>query len=117
MQRSIRKPGRSRYESGVFQALSAALSRTMESGSIKMPSQHPGVRADLDLSAYASGCRFWAASVKSNPPRAGEQNWLSKYRWSLEMPIQVLLADDHQIVRDDMKLLLEREGYTVKSET
>jgi len=32
------------------------------------------------------------------------------------MPIQVLLADDHQIVRDGMKLLLEREGYRVNAE-
>jgi DNA-binding NarL/FixJ family response regulator len=29
------------------------------------------------------------------------------------MPIQVLLADDHQIVRDGMKVFLEREGFRV----
>ena len=32
------------------------------------------------------------------------------------MPIQVLLADDHQIVRDGMKVFLEREGYRVNAE-
>lgn len=32
------------------------------------------------------------------------------------MPIQVLLADDHQIVRDGMKVFLEREGYKVNAE-
>src|SRR5215475_8538324 len=32
------------------------------------------------------------------------------------MPIQVLLADDHQIVRDGMKVFLEREGYKVHAE-
>src|SRR5260370_16748187 len=32
------------------------------------------------------------------------------------MAIQVLLADDHQIVRDGMKVFLEREGYKVNAE-
>src|SRR5258708_29316512 len=32
------------------------------------------------------------------------------------MPISVLLADDHQIVRDGMKVFLEREGYKVNAE-
>src|SRR5215472_769029 len=32
------------------------------------------------------------------------------------MPIQVVLADDHQIVRDGMKAFLEREGYKVNAE-
>jgi DNA-binding NarL/FixJ family response regulator len=32
------------------------------------------------------------------------------------MPIQVLLADDHQIVRDGMKVFLEREGFKVYAE-
>lgn len=32
------------------------------------------------------------------------------------MPVQILLADDHQIVRDGMKVFLEREGYKVNAE-
>ncbi len=32
------------------------------------------------------------------------------------MPTQVLLADDHAIVRDGIKVLLEREGYQVTAE-
>jgi DNA-binding NarL/FixJ family response regulator len=32
------------------------------------------------------------------------------------MPIRVLLADDHQIVRDGMKVFLEREGYNVNAQ-
>ena len=32
------------------------------------------------------------------------------------MPTQVLLADDHGIVRDGIKILLEREGYHVTAE-
>jgi len=32
------------------------------------------------------------------------------------MPIQVLLADDHQIVRDGLKVFLEREGYKVNAD-
>ena len=32
------------------------------------------------------------------------------------MPTQILLADDHQIVRDGIKAILEREGYHVSAE-
>src|SRR5260221_12110048 len=32
------------------------------------------------------------------------------------MPIRVLLADDHQIIRDGMKVFLEREGYNVNAD-
>jgi len=32
------------------------------------------------------------------------------------MPISVLLADDHQIVRDGMKVFLERQGYSVNAD-
>src|SRR6266566_3510243 len=32
------------------------------------------------------------------------------------MPIRVLLADDHQIVRDGMKVFLERQGYSVNAD-
>src|SRR5258708_6422130 len=32
------------------------------------------------------------------------------------MPIRVLLADDHQIIRDGMKAFLEREGYSVNAD-
>src|SRR5215467_5742868 len=32
------------------------------------------------------------------------------------MPIQVVLADDHQIVRDGLKVFLEREGYKVNAD-
>ncbi|MBI4390888.1 MAG: response regulator transcription factor, partial [candidate division NC10 bacterium] len=32
------------------------------------------------------------------------------------MPLRVLLADDHQIVRQGLKALLEREGFDVAAE-
>ncbi len=32
------------------------------------------------------------------------------------MPIQVLLADDHQIVRQGLKAMLEHEGFKVVGE-
>lgn len=32
------------------------------------------------------------------------------------MPVQVLLADDHQLVRQGLKVLLEREGFSVVAE-
>jgi len=32
------------------------------------------------------------------------------------MPIRILLADDHQIIRDGMKVFLERAGYNVNAE-
>ena len=32
------------------------------------------------------------------------------------MPIRVILADDHQLVRQGLKALLEREGFAVVGE-
>ena len=32
------------------------------------------------------------------------------------MPIQVMLADDHQIIRQSLKVLLEREGLKIVGE-
>lgn len=32
------------------------------------------------------------------------------------MPVQVLLADDHQVVRESLRALLEREGYKIIGE-
>src|SRR5215472_14719584 len=32
------------------------------------------------------------------------------------MPIRILLADDHRIVRDGIKSILEKEGYRVTAE-
>jgi len=32
------------------------------------------------------------------------------------MPARILLADDHQIVRQGLRALLEREGFTVVGE-
>ncbi|HEV2341202.1 MAG TPA: response regulator transcription factor [Candidatus Acidoferrales bacterium] len=32
------------------------------------------------------------------------------------MPVQVLLADDHQVVRESLRALLEREGYKIVGE-
>lgn len=34
----------------------------------------------------------------------------------MTLPTQVLLADDHAIVRDGIKVLLEREGYQINAE-
>ena len=32
------------------------------------------------------------------------------------MPVQVLLADDHQVIRESLRALLEREGYKIVGE-
>jgi DNA-binding NarL/FixJ family response regulator len=38
------------------------------------------------------------------------------YQWRWAVPTQILLADDHQIFRQGLKALLEREGFEVVAE-
>jgi CheY-like chemotaxis protein len=37
-------------------------------------------------------------------------------RGGSSVPIRLLLADDHQLVRESLRALLEREGYEVVAE-
>src|SRR5207244_10708181 len=45
-----------------------------------------------------------------------EPSWSSPYPWRRAVPTRILLADDHQIVRQGLKALLEREGFAVVAE-
>src|ERR1700682_6549330 len=53
---------------------------------------------------------------KSTPWSAEEQNCSSRFPWRSEMPIRVVLADNHALVRQGLKALLEREGFQVVGE-
>src|SRR6267378_1401128 len=44
---------------------------------------------------------------------AREQKFQFVFRWRFPMPLRVLLADDHVLVRQGLKSLLEREGFQV----
>src|SRR5713101_4982986 len=58
----------------------------------------------------------WVERCKSTPSRLVEQACSSQSRWRANMPIRVLLADDHALVRQGVKSLLEREGLQVAGE-
>src|ERR1700719_955000 len=53
---------------------------------------------------------------KSPPWSVEEQNCSSRFPWRSEMPIRVVLADDHALVRQGLRALLEREGFQVAGE-
>src|SRR2546427_12125640 len=48
--------------------------------------------------------------------RSAAPRFAPKFREDAEMPCRVLLADDHQIVRQGLRALLEKAGHTVVGE-
>src|SRR2546428_10878217 len=56
------------------------------------------------------------ASTESYPLPVKEQLFRSRSLWSPTMPLRILLADDHLIVRQGLKTLLEQEHHTVVAE-
>src|SRR5206468_9746402 len=59
--------------------------------------------------------RSEATTVSSPLPRKG-QLFRSRSLWRPKMPLRILLADDHLIVRQGLKTLLEQEQCTVVAE-
>src|SRR5258707_3897117 len=45
-----------------------------------------------------------------------EQSFPSDFHWRVIMPIRIVLADDHVLVRQGLKSLLEREKFQVVAE-
>src|SRR5271167_1380727 len=58
----------------------------------------------------------WREHSKSSRQTAREQKCASKYLWRGDMSIRVVLADDHELVRQGLRALLEREGFQVVGE-
>src|SRR5437016_13684419 len=52
----------------------------------------------------------------SPPGRSGGPSFAPKFREGAEMPCRVLLAEDHQIVRQGLRALLEKAGHSVVGE-
>src|SRR5207247_9160462 len=52
----------------------------------------------------------------SPPGRSGAPSFAPKFREAAEMPCRVLLAEDHQIVRQGLRALLETAGHSVVGE-
>src|SRR5450755_2048475 len=75
--------------------------------------------ADWACSGWRSGSAAWADAWRSIHSRAGEPALRPSCRsrtWSIEtetMPIRILLADDHTVVRDGLRALLERQSDMV----
>src|SRR5947199_4022366 len=56
------------------------------------------------------------APTESYPLPVKEQLFRSRFLWRSKMPLRILLADDHLIVRQGLKSLLEQEQCTVVAE-
>jgi two-component system, NarL family, response regulator NreC len=52
----------------------------------------------------------------SNPARDKGLSFLYEFLWRVIMPIRIVLADDHVLVRQGLKSLLEREKFQVLAE-
>src|ERR1700723_4730277 len=57
-----------------------------------------------------------AAPCISNPVPGAVLRFLSDFPWRLTMPIRIVLADDHVLVRQGLKSLLEKEKFQVMAE-
>src|SRR5579863_4476412 len=82
----------------------------------------PSLRAQHTKPAWAwsesgNDCMLWGEPWKSSQDGGAERKYASRFLWrETTMPVQVLLADDHQLVRQGLKVLLEREGFSVVAE-
>src|SRR5437879_9863511 len=56
------------------------------------------------------------APTESSPLPVKGQLFRSRFLWRPTMPLRILLADDHLIVRQGLKSLLEQENCTVVAE-
>src|SRR5207245_8913814 len=56
------------------------------------------------------------APTESSPLPVKGQLFRSRSLWRPKMPLRILLADDHLIVRQGLKTLLEQEQCTVVAE-
>src|SRR5260370_4014482 len=52
----------------------------------------------------------------SNPALGTELSFPFDFHWRVIMPIRIVLADDHVLVRQGLKSLLEREKFQVVAE-
>src|ERR1700675_1713343 len=74
-----------------------------------------GMSAAWACWAWRSGCGGWAAISKSRHSRAAERWWMPNCRcsnWHEKTnmkPIRILVADDHTVVRDGLRAVLERQ--------
>src|SRR4029077_9957857 len=48
--------------------------------------------------------------------RPAEQSFPSEFHWRVTMPVRIVLADDHVLVRQGLKSLLERDKFQAVSE-
>jgi len=53
---------------------------------------------------------------KSTPALDWELSFPYEFPWRINMPIRIVLADDHVLVRQGLKSLLERERFQVVAE-
>src|SRR6266849_9322140 len=67
-------------------------------------------------SEYESDSMRSEASTESSPLPVKGQLFMSRSLWRPKMPLRILLADDHLIVRQGLKSLLEQEQCTVVAE-
>src|SRR5262245_55019763 len=88
----------------------------MATGSTSPPpwrrAANPGSGSVSSRIAWSPLAGLW----RSSRPRDGGPSSRPTFRWRRDMPLRILLADDHMIVRQGLRALLERAGLEVVAE-
>src|SRR2546425_287057 len=116
MSRNMPEPLGCRFECGAQTNLFGARSATMAEGSRPPVCCRGRTGGAPAYSGSTGGSTLLAGPWRSIRPQAVAPRCKSKSPWRTEMSIQILLADDHPLVRQGLKLLLEREGFKVTAE-
>src|SRR5258705_4080946 len=66
-----------------------------------------------DLSPCANASAPSAEPCRSNRARATELKFPSDFHWRVTMPTRIILADDHLLVRQGLRSLLEPQKFQV----
>src|SRR5437016_7215482 len=90
-------------------------SRTMARGSTTAVCNWPDVQG-WGSSLCANGPAQLAGRYTSNQRQGKERYSHCDFRWRAVMPIRVALADDHVLVRQGLRSLLERERFRIVAE-
>src|SRR5262245_4911395 len=114
MSSSTRSPPPCASASIAVRASSAAGSKPMGSAS-RWPRSRAGTVAS-DSSAFETGSTPSAGRCASSRRRGKAPGSASRCPWSPEIATRILLAEDHLIVRQGVRALLEREGFQVVAE-
>src|SRR6185503_18795518 len=108
--RSMRTPRRRRLRFRATGRTSSVASRTTGKGSTWRRRWRRMPRGTSACDCCRRGSRPRAAAS------GGARGFAPPFRWRTDVAVRVLIADDHALIRESFRALLERRGYEVAGE-